>query len=119
MPVSQKSASIMAFITILLSLCHTQSFSAFISSAHYEPVGRVFESPRARLLFQALSGSSKTLSWVMVADGCARDVFGIVQFVYCLAVASWYEMSVGIDGDLNGVVTHLPLSRRRETPHSG
>jgi hypothetical protein len=34
-------------------------------------------------------------------------VFGIVQFVYCLAVAFWYEMSVGIDGDLNGVVTHL------------
>jgi len=68
MPVSQKFASIVAFLTLSLSLYHTQSFSVFISSAHYEPVGRVFESPRARLLFQALSGSSKTLSWVMVAD---------------------------------------------------
>src|SRR5438876_332227 len=45
-------------------------------AADYESVGRVFESPRAHLCFQALSESPKTVSSVMVASGLRTVAWG-------------------------------------------
>ena len=39
-----------------------------------------------------------------VADGC---IFELVELVYCGLVPAWHEMPVGIDGNLDAVVSHL------------
>jgi len=44
-----------------------------------------------------------------VADGCLRRV---VQLVYCLSICPRHQVSVGIDGELDGSVSNL-------VPHVG